>query len=90
MAIPPDERELGRDPTWPCKRWGFEREDTPELTPAAVALYDLEGRLADVRKLLFHASRTRCPARGEVKALADLARDIHHRVLRELVGESRA
>ncbi len=87
MTLPPDERELNRDPTWPCKKWGFASENVMELTPDQVALHALEPKLADVRRILLVASTTRTPLKPEVRALAHLAEELHHRVLRELVGE---
>ena len=83
-VLPPDERELPPDLTYPGPAWGFVPEDTPELTREQVALDVLESRLADIRKLLLAAVRVRCPMSQEVRALASLAEHLHHRVALEL------
>ncbi len=70
----------------PSPRRGFEPADVPELTPDQAALSALEERLADVRRLMVHASHIRCSLRGDVQALRDLVAELHHQVMRRIYG----
>jgi hypothetical protein len=72
----PRSRVWGEAPSYP-----WQPEDAPELGREETALHALEGRLADVRRLLLSAARVRSPLRREVLALAELSGDLHRQVL---------
>jgi hypothetical protein len=74
----------------PALAHGFRPQDEPELTPAQVAIHALEPKLADVRRILFHAGETRSAFRERVRRLAGEAQQLHREVLEALLAAARA
>lgn len=80
----PQSRVWGESPAYP-----WQPEDAPEVGAEETALRALEGRLADVRRLLLSAARVRSPLRREVLALEELSRDLHRQVLEGIAAGGR-
>lgn len=70
--------------TWDELTWPGASEKASAAELEALQLAGLKENLAGVRRLLVRAVRVGWRSRGDVRALADLAADVHRDVLREL------